>query len=103
MYIVQLFAIAGDTQLPVAAMSHIALMTEQRLNRMPVQYIVGEWDFCNINVKLSPPVFIPRPETEVCWFFYLFKCSCAALDIFTRTRLCYVRVFAIANLPLCRL
>lgn len=32
--------------------------------RMPVQYIVGEWDFYNITLKMRPPVFIPRPETE---------------------------------------
>ncbi|XP_037791867.1 MTRF1L release factor glutamine methyltransferase-like [Penaeus monodon] len=35
-----------------------------RLARMPVQYIVGEWDFHNITLKMRPPVFIPRPETE---------------------------------------
>lgn len=32
--------------------------------RMPVQYIIGEWDFCELNLKIVPPVFIPRPETE---------------------------------------
>lgn len=31
---------------------------------MPVQYIIGEWDFHNITLKMRPPVFIPRPETE---------------------------------------
>lgn len=35
-----------------------------RLVRMPVQYIIGEWDFHNITLKMRPPVFIPRPETE---------------------------------------
>ena len=65
---VQLFAVPGDTEVPLDVMSQVELMTTQRLNRMPVQYIVGEWDFNNINVKLAPPVFIPRPETEV-WFF----------------------------------
>ena len=32
---------------------------------MPVQYIIGEWDFRDITLKLVPPVFIPRPETEI--------------------------------------
>lgn len=32
--------------------------------RMPVQYIIGEWDFCDMVLKMTPPVFIPRPETE---------------------------------------
>lgn len=32
---------------------------------MPVQYILGEWDFQGLSLKMAPPVFIPRPETEV--------------------------------------
>lgn len=31
---------------------------------MPVQYILGNWDFHSITLKIRPPVFIPRPETE---------------------------------------
>lgn len=29
-----------------------------------MQYILGEWDFQGLNLKMAPPVFIPRPETE---------------------------------------
>ncbi|KAG7494360.1 hemK methyltransferase family member 1 [Solea senegalensis] len=36
----------------------------QRLSRMPVQYIIEEWDFRDLTLKMRPPVFIPRPETE---------------------------------------
>uniref|UniRef100_A0A3P9I6U4 peptide chain release factor N(5)-glutamine methyltransferase n=1 Tax=Oryzias latipes TaxID=8090 RepID=A0A3P9I6U4_ORYLA len=36
----------------------------QRLSRMPVQYVIGEWDFRDLTLKMRPPVFIPRPETE---------------------------------------
>lgn len=32
--------------------------------RVPVQYLVGDWDFHNVNLRLRPPVLIPRPETE---------------------------------------
>ncbi|XP_006873707.1 PREDICTED: hemK methyltransferase family member 1 [Chrysochloris asiatica] len=39
-------------------------MSSHRLQRMPVQYILGEWDFQGLNLKMAPPVFIPRPETE---------------------------------------
>lgn len=39
-------------------------LSSRRLQRMPVQYILGEWDFCGLNLKMTPPVFIPRPETE---------------------------------------
>jgi len=35
-----------------------------RLARMPIQYLVGNWDFHGITLDIRPPVFIPRPETE---------------------------------------
>lgn len=39
-------------------------MCEQRLERWPVQYIIGEWDFHDMTLEMRPPVLIPRPETE---------------------------------------
>jgi len=39
-------------------------LVQCRLARMPVQYILGNWDFHNITIQVRPPVFIPRPETE---------------------------------------
>jgi len=39
-------------------------LVQCRLSRMPVQYILGNWDFHNITLQVRPPVFIPRPETE---------------------------------------
>ena len=39
-------------------------MAESRLSRMPIQYILGEWDFLELTLKMKAPVFIPRPETE---------------------------------------
>ncbi|XP_021517755.1 MTRF1L release factor glutamine methyltransferase isoform X1 [Meriones unguiculatus] len=39
-------------------------LCSHRLQRMPVQYILGEWDFRGLSLKMVPPVFIPRPETE---------------------------------------
>lgn len=41
------------------------------LYRMPIQYIIGEWDFRDITLKLVPPIFIPRPETEILVDFVL--------------------------------
>ncbi|XP_032678566.1 MTRF1L release factor glutamine methyltransferase isoform X3 [Odontomachus brunneus] len=49
----------------------LELLCECRLSRMPVQYIIGEWDFRDITVKLAPPIFIPRPETEILVDFVL--------------------------------
>jgi len=39
-------------------------LAKQRFARVPVQYIIQEWDFLELTLKMSPPVFIPRPETE---------------------------------------
>ena len=40
-------------------------MCSRRLkDREPVQYILGDWDFCDLTLLLRPPVLIPRPETE---------------------------------------
>ncbi|XP_037959204.1 MTRF1L release factor glutamine methyltransferase-like [Teleopsis dalmanni] len=39
-------------------------LCEARCGRMPLQYIIGEWDFMNITLRTAPTVFIPRPETE---------------------------------------
>ncbi|XP_056292738.1 MTRF1L release factor glutamine methyltransferase [Pseudoliparis swirei] len=39
-------------------------LCSRRLSRMPVQYVIEEWDFRDLTLKMRPPVFIPRPETE---------------------------------------
>ncbi|XP_019716667.1 MTRF1L release factor glutamine methyltransferase [Hippocampus comes] len=39
-------------------------LCKKRLARMPVQYVIEEWDFRDVTLKMKPPVFIPRPETE---------------------------------------
>lgn len=31
---------------------------------VPVQYLVGEWDFHHLSLEMRPPTLIPRPETE---------------------------------------
>ena len=40
--------------------SHVA----SRMNRVPIQYIIGNWDFYGQTYLLASPVLIPRPETE---------------------------------------
>ncbi|TRY55077.1 hypothetical protein DNTS_020798 [Danionella cerebrum] len=39
-------------------------LCSKRLTRMPVQYVIEEWDFRDLTLEMRPPVFIPRPETE---------------------------------------
>ena len=38
---------------------------EKRLERYPLQYLIGEWDFCRESYFVSPDCLIPRPETEL--------------------------------------
>ncbi|XP_055595544.1 MTRF1L release factor glutamine methyltransferase-like [Uranotaenia lowii] len=42
----------------------LADLCECRMARMPIQYVIGQWDFGELTLKMAPPVFIPRPETE---------------------------------------
>lgn len=37
----------------------------QRSQGRPLQYILGEWDFCGHTFKVGEGVLVPRPETEL--------------------------------------
>uniref|UniRef100_A0A2D4NZZ1 peptide chain release factor N(5)-glutamine methyltransferase n=1 Tax=Micrurus surinamensis TaxID=129470 RepID=A0A2D4NZZ1_MICSU len=57
---------ASSISAPLSAkqQKEIQQLCAKRLQRMPVQYVLGEWDFQDLTLKMKPPVFIPRPETE---------------------------------------
>lgn len=59
-----LYSVPPETPLTEDQVNQVTLMCEKRMQRIPVQYIIGEWDFCDLTLKMMPPVFIPRPETE---------------------------------------
>ena len=42
----------------------ITELMQGRLDHTPLQYLLGEWHFRKLNLKMKAPVFIPRPETE---------------------------------------
>lgn len=53
-----------DAPLEPSARARFEAMCAQRLERVPVQYILGDWDFHDLTLQVRPPVLIPRPETE---------------------------------------
>ena len=48
-----------------AVLSDYLSLAEQRLKRIPLQYLVGETSFCGRLFKVDQRVLIPRPETAL--------------------------------------
>jgi release factor glutamine methyltransferase len=40
-------------------------LVARRERREPVAYVLGEWDFRRLTLRVDPRVLVPRPETEV--------------------------------------
>eukprot|EP00968_Pinguiococcus_pyrenoidosus_P006228 scaffold425_cov373-Pinguiococcus_pyrenoidosus.AAC.8 len=53
-----------DHELEASQMQKLRAYVHRRMRREPVQYIVGDWDFHMINLRMRAPVLVPRPETE---------------------------------------
>jgi release factor glutamine methyltransferase len=49
----------------VRAASGLAELVDRRLAGEPLQYVLGAWSFCGIDLLVDRRVLIPRPETEV--------------------------------------
>ena len=46
------------------AQAHLDAMVERRLGGEPLQYVLGSWSFCGLDLLVDRRVLIPRPETE---------------------------------------
>jgi release factor glutamine methyltransferase len=53
-----------DPQVPGDAFALLEPLVGRRRNREPLAYILGEWGFRRLNLKVDPRALIPRPETE---------------------------------------
>ena len=53
-------AIAMKRALDASEQAQFSAFVERRLQREPVQYIVGKWAFHDIELELEPPTLIPR-------------------------------------------
>ncbi len=38
---------------------------ERRCRREPLAYVLGQWEFRNLTLRVTPAVLVPRPETEI--------------------------------------
>ena len=56
--------VPDDTCLSPAQIVTLETLVQCRLSHVPIQYLVGNWDFRELTLMCRPPVFIPRPETE---------------------------------------
>jgi release factor glutamine methyltransferase len=54
----------GRAALSDAAWATFEALVARRARHEPVQYLLGEAEFCGVVLELGPGVFIPRPETE---------------------------------------
>ncbi len=56
----------GDAEVTDAQAELLNSLTEKRLTRYPLQYLLGEWSFMGFPLLVGEGVLIPRDDTEVC-------------------------------------
>ena len=56
-------ALGPDIRLSESEMLKIHFAVKDLLKNKPIQYIIGETEFCELKFKVNENVLIPRPET----------------------------------------
>lgn len=58
------YSYLSDKILTDEELSLFSTMIQRRLHNEPLQYILGQWDFHDVVIKIRQPCLCPRPETE---------------------------------------
>jgi release factor glutamine methyltransferase len=58
-------AVARGRVLSASEQEQLAALVERRSRREPLQYVLGEWGFRRLRLRVDARALIPRPETEV--------------------------------------
>ena len=58
------FAVGNAENVTETDWQKIKEMTAKRLENEPLQYILGEWEFYGLPIKVGEGVLVPRPDTE---------------------------------------
>ncbi len=59
------FLLSRDDEISIEREVKLYQLAEQRVSGIPLQYILGEWDFMGHTFLVGEGVLIPRPETEI--------------------------------------
>jgi len=53
-----------DRNFPEHTLEKLVSAIDRLANKEPIQYLLGETEFCGLSIHVGPGVLIPRPETE---------------------------------------
>lgn len=53
-----------DKPLSIDEIDKFRILVKRRVKNEPLQYILGQIDFCNLKIRIDNRALIPRPETE---------------------------------------
>ena len=56
--------LCGELKPSAEELKRVAQMLDRRLSGEPLQYIVGEWEFYGLTLRVGPGALIPRQDTE---------------------------------------